>query len=99
MNPIDLGVSAVKAVYQLGRKVYGWLVRDALQRRGEDAARDVPTASVLRGSRTKLRWYQWPAARELQREGRGTISGGYYETWVNVTPPGILMAMAMRERV
>lgn len=98
MNPIDLGVSAVKAAYQFGCKLYGWLVKDALQRRGEDAARNAPTASVIRGSRIRLRWYERPAARALQREGLGTISGSYYETWVNVAPPGILMAMAMRGR-
>jgi hypothetical protein len=35
--------------------------------------------------------YEWPAARELQREGHGTIHDGHYQR-VNVTPPGILMA-------
>lgn len=94
MNPIGLSLSAAKAARQL----YDWLVKGHLRERSEAAARSAPTALVIRGGSVKLRWYEWPAARALQREGHGTIRDGYYHTWVNVTPPGVLMAMAMRGR-
>lgn len=92
MNPIELGLSAAKTA----RKLYNASVMDHLRNRSEAAARGAPTASVIRGGSVKLHWYEWPAARALQRERHGTIRGGDYETWVNVTPPGVLMAMQMR---
>jgi hypothetical protein len=94
MNPIELSLSAAKAA----RKLYDWLVKSHLRERSEAAARRAPTASVIRGACVKLHWYEGPAALALQREGHGRIRDGYYETQVNVTPRGILMAMAMRGR-
>jgi hypothetical protein len=92
MNPVEWAISAVKAFGSL----YRWLVKDHLRDRSEEMARSVRTASVIRGGSVKLRWHEWPAARALQREGHGTICEGYYQTWVNVTPPAILMALAAR---
>jgi hypothetical protein len=95
VNPIEWVVSSVKVIRQIYRWV-GQLVKNRLRDRSDELARRAPTASVLRGSRIKLRWYQWPAARELQREGHGAIRDGYYERWINITPPAILQAMARR---
>jgi hypothetical protein len=92
MDPINWSLSAVKSIAQL----YQWLVKDNLRNRSEEIARNARTASVIRGGSVKLRWYEWPAARALQREGHGMIREDYYETWVNLTPPGILMAIGMR---
>ena len=92
MNPVDWFVSAIEAL----RKLYNWLVKGHLRNRSEAAARSAPTASVIRSGCVKLHWYERPAARELQHEGHGTVSGGYYEVWVNATPPGVLMAMELR---
>jgi hypothetical protein len=92
MNPVEWLVSAVKASGAL----YRWLVKGHLRDRSEEKARSANTASVIRGGSVKLHWYEWPAARELQREGHGTIRGNYYETWVNATPRWALMAMAAR---
>jgi hypothetical protein len=94
MNPVEWLVSAVKASSAL----YRWLVKDHLRDRSEERARSANTASVIRGGSVKLHWYEGPAARELQREGHGTICEGYYQTWVNVTPRWALMAMAARAR-
>jgi hypothetical protein len=94
MNPVDWGLSAIKASGAL----YQWLVKGHLRDRSEERARSARTASVIRGGSVKLRWYEWPAARALQREGHGTIRESYYETWVNITPPGILLAMGVRGR-
>lgn len=90
--PIGWLISAGKALGVL----YTWLVKNRLRARAEELARNATTASVLRGSRIKLRWQEWPAARQLQSEGHGTIHDGHYETWVNVTPSVILKAMATR---
>jgi hypothetical protein len=87
--------SALKALYRLCRYAYG-AITNRLRDSGEEFARTAPTASVIRGSRLPLRWYQWPMARRLQRAGHGIIRNGCYETWVNVTPPGVVMAMQMR---
>ena len=92
MNPIELLVSAAKA---LG-KLYDCMVKAHLRDRSEAVARTAPTASVIRGGSVMMHWYERPAARVLQREGHGTICGRYYETWVNVMPRGVLMAMHMR---
>ena len=92
MNPIGLLVSAAKA---LG-KLYDCMVKAHLRERSEAVARIAPTASVIRGGSVMMHWYEWPAARALQREGQGTIRGRYYETWVDVTPRGVLIAMHMR---
>jgi hypothetical protein len=92
MNPVEWLVSAVKASGAL----YRWLVKGHLRDRSEEKARSTNTASVIRGGSVELHWYQWPAARELRREGHGTIHGGYYQTWVNVTPRWASMAMAAR---
>lgn len=55
------------------------------------------TASVVRSAPVRVYWYERAAARELQREGHGEIEGAsYYRAWVNVTPPGVLMAMRGR---
>ena len=94
MNPIELVLSIAKAA----RKLYVWLVKGHLRNRSEAAARSAPTASVIRAARVKLCWYEGPAARELQREGHGTVRDSYYETSVDVTPPGVLMAIAARGR-
>jgi len=93
MTPsLDWPLSTVKVL----NKLHEWLVKNRLRTRGEELARNVPTGSVLRGSRTKLRWYEWTAARQLQSEGVGTIRDGYYETWINVTSSAILQALPMR---
>lgn len=94
MNPIEWVVSTAK----VARSIYGWLVTSHLRDRSEQASRNVETASVIRSALVRVRWYEWPAARQLQREGHGTIEGRCYRAWVNVTPPGVLMAMAMRGR-
>lgn len=67
-----------------------------LRRRSEEASRNLNTAAVVRLAPVELRWYEWAAARELQREGHGLIKGQHHRAWVNVRPPGVLMAMAMR---
>lgn len=92
MNPVEWVVSTVKAAGGL----YRWLVKGHLRNRSEEASRNSDTASVVRSAPVRLRWYEWPAARELQREGRGSIEGRCYRAWVNVTPPGVLMAAQMR---
>ena len=92
MNPIDWVASTVKAINDL----YRWSVKTGLRRRAEAAVRNVPTASVLRCGRVKVQWYERPATRELELEGHGTIRDGYYETWINVTPPVILQMMDVR---
>jgi hypothetical protein len=74
----------------------GAAVKYHLRTSTEFASRNAPTASVIRGSRTRLRWHQWFKARELEREGHGVIRSGHYEKWVNVTSPGVVMAMQMR---
>src|ERR1700728_1702206 len=94
LNPVDWVVSAVKALGSL----YRWLVKGHLRDRSEEKARSANTASVIRGGSVKLHWYEWPAARELHREGHGSIREGYYHTWVNVTPRWALVAMAARAR-
>jgi hypothetical protein len=94
MNPVNSFLSAVDIFFRL----YQWLVKGHLRNRSEEIARNARTASVIRGGSVELRWYEWPAARALQREGHGTIRGNRYETWVNVTPTGILMAIGMRGR-
>ena len=86
--------SALKALYRLCDYAYTAMT-NRLRSRGEELARRAPTASVIRGSRLPLRWYQWPMARRLQREGHGTIRNGCYETWIDVTPPGVLMVRRM----
>jgi hypothetical protein len=92
MIPIGWVASALKPAVA----VYRLVVKGDLRNRSEQASRNADTAVVVRSALTKLRWYEWPAARELQREGHGTIEGHCYRAWVNVTPPGMLMAMAMR---
>lgn len=87
--------TAVRYVFR-GLRYVGAAIKHQLRTSSEYAAKSAPTASVIRGSRTRLRWYQWLKARELEREGHGVIRNGYYEKWVNVTPPGVLMAMQMR---
>ena len=90
MNPFSLVVSAAKAA----GTAYRWVVKGHLRSRSEQASRSVDSASVIRSALVSLRWYEWSAARELAREGHGTIEGACYRAWVNVTPPGVLMAMA-----
>ena len=85
---VRLAIRAVRAT--------GAAIKYQLRTSSEDAAKNAPTASVIRGSRTRLRWWQQLAARSLQREGHGVIRNGCYERWENVTPPGVLMAMQMR---
>jgi hypothetical protein len=92
MNSVNSFLSAVNIFGRL----YQWLVKGHLRDRNEEIARSASTASVIRGGSVELRWYGWPAARALQREGHGTIRENRYETWVNATPTGILMAIDMR---
>ncbi len=91
MNPIEW----IKAA----RGLYGWLVKGHLRNRSEHASRNADSASVVRSAPVMLRWHEWAAARELQREGHGAIEGEFYRAWVNVMPPSVLMAMQMRERL
>ena len=91
MNPIEW----IKAAGSF----YRWLVKGHLRNRSERASRNVRSASVVRSAPVKVRWHEWATARELQREGHGVIEGDCYLAWVNVTPPGVLMAMAMRGRL
>jgi hypothetical protein len=77
-------------------KLYQWLVTDRLRDRSEEKARSAPTAAVIRSGVVELRWYEWPAARQLQREEHGAIEGRCYRGWVNVTPRGVLVAAQMR---
>jgi hypothetical protein len=86
----------VPSAFKIFGKVYELLVTNGLRNRSEQRARSSPTHSVIRGGAVKIRWYEWPAARQLQREGHGTIQGDHYQTWVNVTPRGLLMAAQMR---
>lgn len=72
--------------------------KDRLRIWGDVLARTALTASVARGSRIPLRWWEWPIAWVLQKQGHGTIRNGCYEVWVNVTPPGVLLAMQARSR-
>jgi len=88
-------VTAVRLVIRALRAI-GAAIKYQLRTSSEDAAKNAPTASVIRGSRTPVRWWQRRAARELEREGHGVIRNGHYEKWVNVTPPGVLMAAQMR---
>jgi hypothetical protein len=92
MNYLALLLPAVKVL----DKLYQWTVKDPLRSRGERLAHTAFTASVLRGSRIKLRRYQWRAARALEREALGTIRDGYYETLIDVTPPALMRAIAMK---
>lgn len=92
MNPVDSFLSAVGIFGRL----YQWLVKDRLRNRSEEIARNASTASVIRGGSVRLHWYEWPAARALQRAGHGTIRENHYQTWVNVTPTGVFMAIGMR---
>lgn len=86
---------ALKLLYGLCRNGFA-AAKNCLRTWGEDLAKNAPTASVIRGSRIPLRGYLWPLARALEREGHGAIRDGCYETWVNVTPAGVLMADQMR---
>jgi hypothetical protein len=70
--------------------------KDRLRIWGDVLARTALTASVVRGSRIRLSWWEWPIAWVLQRQGHGSIHNGFYEVWVNVTPPGVLLAMQAR---
>lgn len=90
-------ITAVKFIFRVLRAIRG-AIKYQLRTSSEDAAKSAPTASVIRGSRTRLRWFQRFGARQLEREGHGVIRDGYYENWVNVTPSGIVMAIQMRER-
>jgi hypothetical protein len=72
--------------------------KDRLRCRGLDLAYGAQTASTIRGSRVPLSRYQMRAARALQREGRGIIRDGYFETWVNTMPLAMRQDMAMRAR-
>jgi len=94
MNAIEWVISAAKAA----GSGYRWLVKRHLRNRSEKASHEVKTASVVRSALVELRWYEWAAARELQREGHGSIEGRWYRAWANVTPPAVLMAMTMRGR-
>jgi hypothetical protein len=87
--------SALKTLYRLSWYAYG-AIKNRLRDSGEELARTAPTASVILGSRLPLRWYQWAMARQLQRTGHGAIRNGCFETWINATPSGVLMAMQMR---
>jgi hypothetical protein len=73
-------------------------IKDRLRCRGLDLAYGAQTASTIRGSRIPLSRFQMSAARELQREGRGIIRDGYFETWVNTMPLAMRQDMAMRAR-
>jgi hypothetical protein len=89
----------VPSAFKVLGKLYELLATNGLRNRSEQKARSAPTASVIRGGAVKIRWYEWPAARQLQREGHGTIrNDDHYETWVNVTPRGLVMAMELRGR-
>lgn len=52
-------------------KLYQWLVTERLRNRSEENARSAPAAAVIRSGVVNLHWYEWPAARQLQREGHG----------------------------
>jgi hypothetical protein len=89
MNPIEWLASIAKAAVTLCRR----LIKGGLRNRSEEASRSVNTAAVIRSAPIELRWYEWPAARELHRERHGSIQGHHYRAWVNVTPLGVLMAI------
>ena len=88
-------VAAVRLAIRALRAI-GAAIKHQLRTSSEDLATNAPTASVIRGSRTRLRWWQWPAARALQREGHGRINNGEYHRWEDVTPTGVLMAIQRR---
>lgn len=96
-SAIEHTISAVKIALRLLRRA-GEAIKNKLRNDGRVLARTAPTASVIRGSRIPLRWYQRPMARKLESEGHGIIRDGCYETWVDVTPPGVLLAMHARSR-
>lgn len=96
MHIPQIPISLVQGMWKICHRVPA-LLASQLRRRGLELAKGAPTACVIRGSRIPLRWYQRPLARALEREGHGTVRDGCYETWVNVTPPGVLMAAQMRD--
>jgi hypothetical protein len=86
------------SVVRSAAELYRMVITSALRSRSERASHDVPSASVARSALVGLRWYEWPAARELQREGHGVIEGANYRAWVDATPRWALIAMAARGR-
>jgi hypothetical protein len=87
-------LAVVRSVVELYRD----LVKGRLRNRSEQASHAVRSASVVRSAPTRLRWYEWHAARALQREGHGAIEGGNYRAWVDATPRWALLAIASRGR-
>lgn len=88
-------LAAVRLVIRVLRAI-GAAIKHQLRTSSEDAAKNAPTASVIRVSRTRLHWWHSFAAPALQREGHGHKHNGYYHRVENVTPPEVLMAAQMR---
>ena len=56
-----------------------------MRHRGEELARRTPTASVIRGSRLRLRWYERLAVKAHRLRALGDVSevrDGMLETWL-----------------